>query len=141
MCEGKLTESKHGFPRAESSLSQMFFKIGVLKYVLQISQENTCVVVWPANLLKIDFNTRVFLSNLWNFWECFFYYRAPPVAAFQEHIKERETEELEMRLLKFAKNQAKAKQHPEDELLLFKNYWLSSWTLASKVIGNILKNV
>ena len=48
------------------------------------------------------------------------------MAAFQEHIKERETEELEMRLLKFAKNQAKAKQHPEPELLLFKNYWLSS---------------
>ena len=30
------------------------------------------------------------------------------------------------------KNQAKAKQHPEDELLLFKNYSLSSSTLSSK---------
>ena len=34
--------------------------------------------------------------------------------------------------LKLAKNQAKAKQHPEAELLLFQNYWLSSSTLSSQ---------
>ena len=45
-----------------------------------------------------------------------------------------------------AKDQANAKQHPEAELLLFKSYWHSSFTLSSKIIGyskkqnNILKN-
>ena len=34
--------------------------------------------------------------------------------------------------LKLAKNQAKAKQHPEAELLLFENFSLSSSTLSSK---------
>ena len=34
--------------------------------------------------------------------------------------------------MKFAKNQAKAKQHLEAELLLFRNYSLSSSTLSSK---------
>ena len=34
--------------------------------------------------------------------------------------------------LKLAKNQAKAKQHPEVELLLFENYSLSSYILSSK---------
>ena len=34
--------------------------------------------------------------------------------------------------LKLGKNQAKAKQHPEAELLLFENYSLSSPTLSSK---------
>ena len=34
--------------------------------------------------------------------------------------------------LKFAKNQANAKQHPEAELLLFGNYSYSSSTLSSK---------
>ena len=34
--------------------------------------------------------------------------------------------------MKFAKNQAKAKQHPEAELLLLRNYSLSSSTLSSK---------
>ena len=34
--------------------------------------------------------------------------------------------------LKLAKNQAKAKQHPEAELLLFEIYLLSSSTLSSK---------
>ena len=33
--------------------------------------------------------------------------------------------------MKLAKNQAKAKQHPETELLLFENYSLSSFTLSS----------
>ena len=33
--------------------------------------------------------------------------------------------------LKFAKNQAKAKEHPEAELLLFENYSLSLTTLLS----------
>ena len=32
--------------------------------------------------------------------------------------------------MKFAKNQAKAKQHPEAELLLLRNYLLSSPTLS-----------
>ena len=36
------------------------------------------------------------------------------------------------RRLKLAKNQAKAKQHPEIELLLFENYSLSSYILSSK---------
>ena len=39
------------------------------------------------------------------------------------------------------KNWAKAKQHPEAELLLFENYLLSSSTLSSKNVGHILKNV
>ena len=34
--------------------------------------------------------------------------------------------------LKLGKNQAKAKQHPEAELLLFENYSLSPSTLSSK---------
>ena len=34
--------------------------------------------------------------------------------------------------LKLAKNQAKAKQHSEADLLLFENYSLSSFTLSSK---------
>ena len=34
--------------------------------------------------------------------------------------------------LKLAKNQAKTKQHPEAELLLFENYLLFSFTLSSK---------
>ena len=34
--------------------------------------------------------------------------------------------------MKFSKNQAKAKQHPEAELLLLRNYSLSSSTLSSK---------
>ena len=34
--------------------------------------------------------------------------------------------------MKLDKNQAKAKQHPEAELLLFENYSLSSSTLSSK---------
>ena len=34
--------------------------------------------------------------------------------------------------LKLAKNQAKAKQHPEAELLLFENYSLASSMLSSK---------
>ena len=40
--------------------------------------------------------------------------------------------------LKLAKNQAKAKQHPESELLLFENYSLLSSNLP-KVAGDILK--
>ena len=35
--------------------------------------------------------------------------------------------------LKLAKNQAKAKQHPKVELLLFENYSLSSSTVTSKI--------
>ena len=35
-------------------------------------------------------------------------------------------------MLKLAKNQANAKQHPEAELLLFENYLHSSSTLSSK---------
>ena len=34
--------------------------------------------------------------------------------------------------MKLAKNQAKAKQHPQAELLLFENYSLSSSSLSSK---------
>ena len=43
--------------------------------------------------------------------------------------------------LQLAKNQAKAKQHPHAERLLFENYSLFSSTLSSKKIGDILKNV
>ena len=37
-------------------------------------------------------------------------------------------------------NQAKAKEKPEAELLLFENYLLFSSKLSSKKIGDILKN-
>ena len=40
-----------------------------------------------------------------------------------------------------AKNQAKAKQHTEAELLLFENYSLSSSTLSSKSNRRYSKNV
>ena len=36
---------------------------------------------------------------------------------------------------------AKAKQHPETELLLFENYSFSSPALSSKYNGHILKDV
>ena len=41
--------------------------------------------------------------------------------------------------LKLAKNQAKAKQHPEAELLLFEIFLLSSSTLSSKCIRRFQK--
>ena len=41
--------------------------------------------------------------------------------------------------MRFAKNQAKAKQHPEAELLLLRNYSLSPSTLWSKKIRHIVK--
>ena len=41
--------------------------------------------------------------------------------------------------MKLAKNQAKAKEHPEAELMLFENYSLSTRTLSSKNNRNILK--
>ena len=44
--------------------------------------------------------------------------------------------------LKLTKNLAKAKQHPEAELLLFENYSLFfHLPYHPKIIGNILKNV
>ena len=42
--------------------------------------------------------------------------------------------------MKFAKNQAKATQHPAAELLLLRNYSLSLSTLSSKKIRDILKH-
>ena len=42
--------------------------------------------------------------------------------------------------LKLAKNQAKAKQHPEAELLLFENYSLSPPALPSKNKRRYSKN-
>ena len=42
--------------------------------------------------------------------------------------------------LKLAKNQAKAKQNPETELLLFENYSLLSSYLRNRA-GDILKNI
>ena len=42
-------------------------------------------------------------------------------------------------MLKLAKNQVNAKQHPKAELLLFENYSHSSSMLSSKTIGHILK--
>ena len=41
--------------------------------------------------------------------------------------------------MKFAKNQAKAKQHPEGELLLLRHYLPSSSTLSSKNNKNVQK--
>ena len=43
--------------------------------------------------------------------------------------------------LKFAKNQAKGKQHLEAKLLLFEYHWLFHPRYHPKIIGNILKNV
>ena len=43
--------------------------------------------------------------------------------------------------MKLAKNQAKAKQHPEAKLLLFEHFSLSSSRYHPKTIGNILLNV
>ena len=42
--------------------------------------------------------------------------------------------------LQLAKNQANTKQHLEAKLLLFENYSLSSSTLSSKIIRDILKD-
>ena len=42
--------------------------------------------------------------------------------------------------LKLAKNQAKAKQHPETELLLFEDYFLYP-SYHTKIKGDILKNI
>ena len=42
--------------------------------------------------------------------------------------------------LKLAKNQAKAKQHSDTELLLFENYLVSPSMLSSKNTADILKN-
>ena len=42
--------------------------------------------------------------------------------------------------LQLAKNQANTKQHLEVKLLLFENYSLSSSTLLSKIIRDILKD-
>ena len=44
-------------------------------------------------------------------------------------------------LLKLAKNQAKAKQHPAAEFLLFENFALCYPRYHSKIIGDIIKNV
>ena len=43
--------------------------------------------------------------------------------------------------MKLAKNQAKAKQHPEPELLPFENYLLSSSRLSFKTNIRYSKNV
>ena len=43
--------------------------------------------------------------------------------------------------LKFARNQAKAKQHPQAELLLFDNYLLSHPRYHPKILRDILKNM
>ena len=43
--------------------------------------------------------------------------------------------------MKLAKNQAKAQQHPEPELLLFENYLLSSSRLSFKTNIRYSKNV
>ena len=44
--------------------------------------------------------------------------------------------------MKLAKNQAKAKQHPEVELILFENYsLLVSKSYLPKIAGDILKNI
>ena len=43
--------------------------------------------------------------------------------------------------LKLAKNQAKAKQYPELELLLFGNYSLCHPSYLPKIAGHIFKNI
>ena len=45
------------------------------------------------------------------------------------------------RQAEIGRTQAKAKQHPWTELLLFENYLLSSSRYLRKIIGDILKNV
>ena len=44
-------------------------------------------------------------------------------------------------MLKLAKKQAKGKQNPEAELLLFENYTLSSLCYHPKLIPDILRNM
>ena len=63
-----------------SSLSQIYFKIGVLKNFANFIRKQQCwslflikLQAWrPATLLKRDSNTGVFLWNLWNFLEHLF---------------------------------------------------------------------
>ena len=43
--------------------------------------------------------------------------------------------------LKLANNQAKARQHPEDELLLFENYSLFYPRYHPKIVEDILNNL
>ena len=70
------------------------------------------------------------LSQSWNifkvFWVTRFFYK-------QNFYKQSQAE--------IGKNQGKAKQHPETELLLFGNYLLSTSTLSSKNNRRHSKNV
>ena len=43
--------------------------------------------------------------------------------------------------LKLAKNQAKSKQHPKAELLLFENCYLNPYACSYPKIGHIIQNV
>ena len=55
----------------------------------------------------------------------FFFYDRSYTLFYKQHF-------LSNSSVKFAKNQVKAKENPEAELLLFENYSLSSSTLSSK---------
>ena len=77
---------------SRSSLSQMFFKIDVLKnFAKNFIGKLQCwsiflikLQAWrPAMLLKRDSNTDVFQWNLWDFWE-YLFYRTPLVAASEQ---------------------------------------------------------
>ena len=64
-----------------SSLSRMFFKIGVLK-ISHISQENAVLESLLNKVASLrDCNAGVFLQNLRNFFKNTFIYRTPTVTA------------------------------------------------------------
>ena len=93
--------------------------------------------VRPVTLLKRDSDTGVFTWNLRNFWIPF------STEIFPEHLRIAASMVyvqaflisntfISKTRLKLTENQAKAKQHPETERLLFENYSLSSSMLSSK---------
>ena len=53
---------------------------------------------------------------------------------YKQHFYKQHQAEIDKKI------QAEAKKHPEAELLPFENYSLSSSTLSSKIIGDVLKN-
>ena len=69
--------------KTRSSRSQMFFKIAVLKNFCKFHSKTPVLesLFKPPSLLKRDSNAGVFLGNLRNFKNAFFY-RTLPVIAF-----------------------------------------------------------
>ena len=73
---------------SRSSLSQMFFRIGVLKNFANFIGKHQCWSIFSIKLqtwtlLKID-STRVFSCEIYNIFQNTFFYRAPPVAASEQ---------------------------------------------------------